>query len=45
MGRGRSLVESSLQDALEREGDKLEALARVELVLELDPERNREKFG
>lgn len=45
MGRGRSLVESSLQDALEREGDKLEALARVELVLELDPERNRQKFG
>lgn len=39
----RSLVESSLQDALEREGDKLEALARVELVLELNPERKREK--
>lgn len=32
-----SLIESPLQDALEGEGDKLEALARVELVLKLNP--------
>lgn len=38
----RSLVKSSLQDALEGEGDKLEALTRVELALELHPEKGGE---
>ena len=37
-----SLVKSPLQDALEWEGEKLVALATVELVLELHPERKRQ---
>lgn len=36
---GRSLVKSSLQDALKGEGDKFEALAQVELGLKLHPEK------
>lgn len=38
-----SLIKSPLQDALKWEGDKLEALPCVELVLELHPERRRAK--
>lgn len=37
------LVKSPLQDALEGEGDELEALPRVELILELHPKKKRQK--
>lgn len=44
MLRTGSVIEASLQDALKGEGDKFEALAGVELVLELHPaEKPRQK--
>lgn len=41
-GGAQSLIKATLQDALKRKGDKLEALARVELVLKLHPETERQ---
>lgn len=40
---GWSLIKSSLQDALKWEGDKFEALAWVELILELHPEKGEQE--
>lgn len=41
--KGLSLIKTALQDALEREGNKLKALPCIELVLELHPENTRQK--
>lgn len=44
MRKGLSLIKTALQDALEREGNKLEALPCIELVLELHPENTDKKL-
>lgn len=44
MRKGLLFIKTALQDALEREGNKLEALPCIELVLELHPE-NTDKKG
>lgn len=44
MRKGLSLIKMALQDALKREGNKLETLPCIELVLKLHPE-NTDKKG